>query len=74
MTDHLGYGTEISTDLSSRVTDAVVDEVQSWQPRPLGAALPIVFLDALVIKVVKGTARPERERAGATFQSSAAAR
>jgi len=45
------YGTEISPDLISRVTDAVVDEVQSWQSRPLDAVWPIVFLDALVIKV-----------------------
>jgi putative transposase len=45
------YGTEISPDLISRVTDAVVDEVQAWQARPLDAVWPIVFLDALVIKV-----------------------
>lgn len=45
------YGTEISPDLISRVTDSVVDEVQSWQSRPLDAVWPIVFLDALVIKV-----------------------
>lgn len=45
------YGTEISPDLISRVTDSIVDEVQSWQSRPLDAVWPIVFLDALVIKV-----------------------
>lgn len=45
------YGTEISPDLISRVTDAVVDEIQAWQARPLDAVWPIVFLDALVIKV-----------------------
>jgi len=45
------YGTEISPDFISRVTDAVVDEVQAWQARPLDAVWPIVFLDALVIKV-----------------------
>ena len=45
------YGTEISPDLISRVTDAVVDEVQTWQARPLDSVWPIVFLDALVIKV-----------------------
>ncbi len=45
------YGTEISPDLISRVTDAVVDEVQTWQARPLDPIWPIVFLDALVIKV-----------------------
>jgi putative transposase len=45
------YGTEISPDFISRVTDAVVDEVQAWQARPLDPVWPIVFLDALVIKV-----------------------
>jgi putative transposase len=45
------YGTEVSPDLISRVTDAVIDEVQAWQARPLDAVWPIVFLDALVIKV-----------------------
>jgi len=45
------YGTDISPDLISRVTDAVVDEVQTWQARPLDSVWPIVFLDALVIKV-----------------------
>ena len=45
------YGTEVSPDLISRVTDAVIDEVQAWQARPLDAVWPIVFLDALVLKV-----------------------
>ena len=45
------YGTEVSPDLISSVTNAVVEEVQAWQVRPLDAVWPIVFLDALVIKV-----------------------
>ncbi len=45
------YGTEVSPDLISSVTSAVVEEVQAWQARPLDAVWPIVFLDALVIKV-----------------------
>jgi putative transposase len=45
------YGTEISPDLISHVTDAVVDEVQAWQARPLDAVWPVIYLDALVIKV-----------------------
>jgi len=45
------YGTEISPDLISSVTDEVVGEVQAWQVRPLDAIWPIVYLDALVIKV-----------------------
>jgi len=45
------YGTDVSPDLISRVTDAVADEIQAWQARPLDAVWPVVFLDALVIKV-----------------------
>ena len=45
------YGTEISVDLISRVTDAVIDELKLWQQRPLDPVYPIVYLDALVVKV-----------------------
>lgn len=45
------YGTEVSPDLISRVTDAVLDEVKEWQARPLDACYPIVFFDALRVKV-----------------------
>jgi putative transposase len=45
------YGTEVAPSLISTVTDAVVDEVTSWQSRPLDPVWPFVFLDALVIKV-----------------------
>jgi putative transposase len=45
------YGTEVSPDLISQVTDAVLDEVAAWQSRPLDAVWPVLFLDALVIKV-----------------------
>jgi putative transposase len=45
------YGTEISADLISRVTDSVVDELKQWQQRPLETVYPIVYLDALVVKV-----------------------
>jgi putative transposase len=45
------YGTEVSPDLISTVTDEVFDEVQAWQARPLEPIWPIVYLDALVIKV-----------------------
>lgn len=45
------YGVDVSPDLVSRVTDAVADEVASWQGRPLDAVYPIVYLDALVVKV-----------------------
>jgi len=45
------YGTEVSPDLISTVTEAIWGEVQAWQARPLEAVWPIVYLDALVIKV-----------------------
>jgi|SRR5882672_9952741 len=45
------YGTEVSPDLISSVTDEVFAEVQAWQIRPLNAIWPIVYLDALVVKV-----------------------
>ncbi len=45
------YGTEVSPDLISRVTDAVLEEVKAWQSRPLDACYPIVFFDALRVKI-----------------------
>lgn len=45
------YGIEVSPDLISRVTDAVVEEMKEWQSRSLQAVYPIVYLDALVVKV-----------------------
>jgi transposase-like protein len=37
------YGAEVSPDLISRVTDAVLDEVREWQNRPLDPVYPVVF-------------------------------
>ncbi len=45
------YGVEISHDLISNVTDAVLEEVKTWQSRSLDPIYPIVYLDAIVIKV-----------------------
>jgi putative transposase len=45
------YGVEVSPGLISTVTDAVVDEVKSWQARPLESLYPIVYLDALYVKM-----------------------
>jgi putative transposase len=45
------YGTEVSATLISNVTNEVIDEVKAWQSRPLDRLYPIVYLDALVIKV-----------------------
>jgi putative transposase len=45
------YGVDVSPTLISDVTDAVMDEVHAWQARPLDAVYPIVYFDALVVKV-----------------------
>jgi putative transposase len=45
------YGVEVSPALISTVTDAVIDEVRSWQSRPLESLYPIVYLDALYVKI-----------------------
>jgi len=51
--DHLEeiYEVEVSPALISRVTDAVLDEVKAWQNRPLDAVYPIVYLDAIHLKI-----------------------
>jgi putative transposase len=53
ITSHLRdlYGIEVSADLISAVTDAVLEEVVAWQTRPLEAVYPLVFLDALRVKI-----------------------
>jgi putative transposase len=50
------YGTELSPDTVSTVTDAVLDEVKAWQTRPLDEVYPIIYIDALVVKVRDGNA------------------
>ena len=45
------YGIEVSPTLISNVTDAVIEEVKTWQARPLEELYPIVYLDALMVKV-----------------------
>jgi len=45
------YGLRVSSDLISRVTDAVLDEVREWQHRALDRMYPIVIFDALRVKI-----------------------
>jgi putative transposase len=45
------YGVEIARDTISRVTDAVLEDVAAWRTRPLDAVYPIVYFDALMVKV-----------------------
>jgi putative transposase len=48
------YGVKVGRDLISRVTDAVMEDVREWQQRPLDDVYPVVFLDALVLKIREG--------------------
>lgn len=51
--DHLReiYSIEVSPDLVSTVTDAVLDEIALWQARPLDPIYPLVFFDAIRVKI-----------------------
>src|SRR3954466_15403632 len=50
---HLGelYGVDVGRDTISRVTDAVLEDVAAWRTRPLDPVYPIVYFDALMVKV-----------------------
>ena len=45
------YGTDVSRDFISSVTDAVLEEVSVWQQRPLEPMYPVIFFDALRVKI-----------------------
>lgn len=45
------YGVEVSPEFISSVTDAVIDEIMAWQSRPLEPMYPVVFFDALRVKI-----------------------
>src|SRR2546428_5057553 len=82
------YGVSVGRDLISRVTDAVMDDVREWQQRPLDDVYPVVFLDALVLKIREGrtvqrracyldfgvTVEGERDVLGMWFQESEGAK
>ena len=82
------YGVKVGRDLISRVTDAVMEDARAWQTRPLDDVYPVVFLDALVLKVRDGgsvqrkacylalaiTMDGEREVLGMWFQDTEGAR
>jgi putative transposase len=48
---HEMYGVEVSTGLISEVTESIQEEVKAWQDRPLEPLYPIVYLDALMVKM-----------------------
>jgi hypothetical protein len=45
------YGIDVSPDLISAVTGALLDEVEEWQNRPIDICYPLVFFDAIRVKV-----------------------
>ena len=45
------YGIDVSPDLVSAITDAVLEEVAQWQNRPLDVCYPLVFFDAIRVKI-----------------------
>ena len=51
---HEIYGADVSRDTVSRITEAVTAEAQAWQQRPLDALYPVVFIDAIVVKIRDG--------------------
>jgi len=82
------YGVKVGRDLISRVTDAVLEDVREWQQRPLDDVYPVIFLDALVLKIREGgsvqrracylalgvTVEGERDVLGMWFQESEGAK
>ena len=48
------YGAEVSRDTISRITDRVVEELADWQSRPLDSVYPVVFIDAIHVKIREG--------------------
>ena len=51
------YGASVSKDTVSKITDKVVEEMTSWANRPLDAVYPVIFIDALMVKVRDGQVR-----------------
>ena len=48
------YGAKVSKDAISRITDRVVEEMTEWANRPLDAVYPVIFIDAIHVKVRDG--------------------
>jgi len=48
------YGTEISRDTISRITDAIVEDMLAWQNRPLDRVYPVLLIDAIMVKIRDG--------------------
>jgi transposase-like protein len=48
------YGTDISRDTISRITDAIVEDMLAWQNRPLDRVYPVMLIDAIMVKIRDG--------------------
>src|SRR5579884_3838923 len=48
------YGAEVSRDTISRITDRVLEEMVAWQSRPLDSVYPVIFIDAIQVKIRDG--------------------
>jgi transposase-like protein len=51
------YGASVSKETISKITDKVIEEMTEWQNRPLDRVYPVVFIDAIVVKVRDGQVR-----------------
>jgi putative transposase len=62
------YGTDVSRETISKITDAILGEMADWQARPLERVYPVVFVDAMVVKIRDGqvTNRPIYTAIGVT--------
>ena len=62
------YGADVSRDTISRITDRILEEMSDWGNRPLDRVYPVVFIDALVVKIRDGqvTYRPVYTAIGVT--------
>jgi len=48
------YGTDVSRETISKITDRVLDDLAEWQNRPLDRVYPVIFIDAIVVKISDG--------------------
>jgi transposase-like protein len=64
------YGAEVSRDTISRITDRVLEEMSAWQSRPLDELYPVVFIDAIHVKIRDGKVanRPVYTVVGVTLE------
>src|ERR1700685_2924532 len=64
------YGASVSKETVSRITDRVIEEMQSWQNRPLDPVYAAIFIDAIVVKIRDGQVanRPIYAAIGVTLE------